>query len=161
MSYLTTLRVTLYDTEHNLNMVYCGSFYQYLQFLPLNRGHEVGHTANIHNSEEKSNSGFLCFLVNTLSPLPTQVLLGPMVPVWWGVSLRKKRTYSTWDQGTLPQSLLPLQSFLSALPFVEREGEYIFRKTEFTSRTAATYLRGGWHSGLCSFGRAEESKAGN
>ena len=30
-----------------------------------------------------------------------------------------------------------------------------------TSRTAATYLRGGWHSGLCSFGRPDESKAGN
>ena len=35
--------------------------YQSLQFLPLNRRHEEGHTTNIQNSVEKSESDFFVF----------------------------------------------------------------------------------------------------
>ena len=83
--------------------------------------------------------------IPTESFLLSQVLPSPMVPVWCETGDRQKRnifwqkalgkikymsllnqTHSnfsqltipqTWDQGILQQSLLPLQSFPSALPF--------------------------------------------
>ena len=84
-------------------MVYCGSFHQYAQFFLLintynfslwTNGMRKG-TPPISITLGKSpTQAFLCCPVSTLSPLPTQVLLGPMVPVWWGVSLQKKRSFN-------------------------------------------------------------------
>ena len=70
----------------------------------------------------------------------------------------------TWGQGILQRSLLLLQNFPSALPFRRKRMSGRWKRVETegnTCRTAATYFRGGWQRGLFSFGKAEESRAGN
>ena len=70
----------------------------------------------------------------------------------------------TWGQGILQRSLLLLQNFPSALPFRRKSMSGRRKRVETggnTCRTAATYFRGGWQRGLFSFGKAEESRAGN